>query len=978
MLTLMLLGAASAHAQSLDPAAVSPIANALKFEGRPILGPIQFDPQDQPLTSAELKAAILLKPGSRFDIQQLRQSIQNLFATGRFTDIAVDVAPQVNGIIVKFITRRAYFVGQVLIRGVKSPPSPGEQASAAKLRLGFPFRRAETLQAIESLQSLLRSNGFYHASIRPEVAYHPKHETADIEFDVKSCTRARFAAPIINGVPQTADRAIIRTTKWMRIYGLLGWHQVTEVRLRQGVENIRHYYEKRNLFDSRVLLTRLEYHDDSNSVTPVLDIRTGIPVRIQAPGAHLSESTLKQLIPIFQEHSIDSELLIEGQNNLREYLIAEGYFSANVTYSVKRGLPDDGESVSYQVTRGPRHKLVHLQIVGNHYFTTESIRERLYMQPAEFPRFPYGRFSGTYLTEDLQTIQNLYISNGFQDAKITSRTIDDYRGQKNHLAVVIQIKEGPQWLVSSLKFDGVPTEDISALQNRASLAAGQPYSPTGIAEDRTNLLDYYYNDGYLNATFEYSVKPASTPHKVDIIYTIEPGRQEFVRNVIISGLGITRPGLVDSRVELADGDPLSLAEETDTQRRLYELGIFSRVDTAVQNPDGDEEYKNVLYALDEASHYAVNVGVGAQISRIGGGVTSLDNPAGTTGFAPRLAVGVSRLNFLGLGQTVGVQAAISTIEQRGTVTYFIPQFVSNPNLNFTITALLENSNDIRTFTAHRREASIQLGERLSRAYTIQYRLVFRHVTLSNLKIDQLLVPLLSQPETVGLGEISFIQDKRDDPTDAHRGIYTTVDLSYAPSFLGSQTDFARALFRNSTYYSLRHDWVFARSTQFGVIERTGGKPSIPLAERLYSGGSTSIRAFPDFQAGPRDPATGFPLGGNALFINNLELRFPIYGDNLAGVLFQDAGNVYDSVNDISFRFRQRNLEDFDYTVQDVGFGFRYKTPIGPIRLDLSLSPNAPRFFGLKGTEQDYLNGTAVAQVQKINAFQFHFSLGQAF
>jgi outer membrane protein insertion porin family len=325
-----------------------------------------------------------------------------------------------------------------------------------------------------------------------------------------------------------------------------------------------------------------------------------------------------------------------------------------------------------------------------------------------------------------------------------------------------------------------------------------------------------------------------------------------------------------------------------------------------------------------------------------------------------------------------LQTALSTIEQRVALTYFIPHFVSRENLSFSITTLLDNSSDIRTFTANRREASIQLGQRLSRAYTIQGRLVFRNVTLSNLKINQLLVPLLSQPETVGTSEFSVIQDKRDDPTDARHGVYTTLNLSYAPGVLGSQTHFVRGQFRNSTYHALGRDLTFARSTQFGLISRFSGRPSIPLAERLYSGGSTSIRAFPDFQAGPRDSATGFPLGGNVLFTNSLEMRFPLYGDNLAGVLFHDAGNVYSSLGDFSLRFRQRDLRDFNYTVQSAGFGLRYRTPIGPIRLDFSFSPNAPRFFGLKGTQQDYLNGTAVATVQKINAFQFHFSLGQAF
>jgi outer membrane protein assembly factor BamA len=384
-----------------------------------------------------------------------------------------------------------------------------------------------------------------------------------------------------------------------------------------------------------------------------------------------------------------------------------------------------------------------------------------------------------------------------------------------------------------------------------------------------------------------------------------------------------------------------------------------------------------LYDIDEARHYTLNVGVGAQIARIGGGVTTLDNPAGATGFAPRLALGITRENFLGLGQSLGVQTSVSTIEQRAALTWFVPQFDLNPNLNLTAVLLWDNSNDIRTFSAHRREASLQLGQKLSRAYSLQYRLVFRNVTLSNLKIDQLLVPLLSQPETIGLTEVSLIEDKRDDPTNAHHGVYNTIDLSYAPALLGSETQFGRALFRNSTYHQLGRDFVLARSTQFGIIEAAAGG-TVPLAERLYSGGSTSIRAFPDFQAGPRDDVTGFPLGGNALFINNTELRFPLYGDNLGGVLFHDAGNVYSTIGDFSLRFRQENLQDFNYMVQNVGVGIRYRTPIGPIRADFSFSPDAPRFFGLKGTLQDYINGTAISTVQKINAFQFHISLGQAF
>jgi len=953
------------------------IWEALQYEGRRI-NSITFEPADQPLPLEKLAAKLPFQTGSLFHEQGLRQAIRNLFATGRFSDLAVDAAEADGGVALRFITRRAYFVGRVAVLGVKAPPNSGQLASATKLRLGTPFTEDQRSQAIVSLKALLQENGYYHANVTGNVEDRQETEQANLSFHVAAGKRARFEQPEITGNPERSEQGIIRSTRWKRLYGLLGWQEVTETRVRQGLDNVRNYYEKHDLLESKVALTKLAYEDGTNSVRPSLNIEAGPRIVIRVNRARIGRSALRQLVPVFQERSIDADLLTEGEHNIEQYLQSAGYFEAEATYKIATGRNAAERIVTYQVNRGRRHKFVYLGISGNRYFPAEEIRERLYLQTAEFPRFPHGRFSELYLRQDVQSIDNLYTSNGFRDVVVTSNVQDAYHGVKNDLAVIITILEGPQWFVAGLSIEGASEKDISVLRFRLASLKGQPFSEADVADDRESLLEYYYNLGYIDATFDYYVEPADRPNRVNLRYILRPGPRKYVRDVLISGLETTRSKLVNGRIELKKGEPLSLAKETDSQRRLYDLGIFARVNTAIQNPDGDEDRKYVLYDIDEARHYSLNVGVGAQIARIGGGVTSLDNPAGTTGFAPRLALGISRLDFLGLGQTVSLQTSISTIEQRAALTYFIPQFVSHENLNLTFTALLDNSSDIRTFSAHRLEASVQLGQRISRALTVQYRLVLRNVTLSNLKIDQLLVPLLSQPETVGMGEFSIIDDKRDDPTDAHHGVYTTVDLSYAPAFLGSQTQFARGLFRNSTYHLFHHDLVFARSTQFGAISRTGGRPAIPLAERLYSGGSTSLRAFPDFQAGPRDLTTGFPLGGNALFTNSTELRFPLYGDNLGGVLFHDAGNVYSSLGDFSFRFRQQNLQDFNYMVQSVGIGIRYRTPIGPIRVDLSFSPDAPRFFGLKGTEQDYLNGTAISTVQKINAFQFHFSLGQAF
>ncbi len=157
------------------------------------------------------------------------------------------------------------------------------------------------------------------------------------------------------------------------------------------------------------------------------------------------------------------------------------------------------------------------------------------------------------------------------------------------------------------------------------------------------------------------------------------------------------------------------------------------------------------------------------------------------------------------------------------------------------------------------------------------------------------------------------------------------------------------------------------------------KPHRCRAPPEQEGGPASHRGFPTNQAGPRDLETGFPLGGKAVLLNQVELRYPLLGENIRGVFFVDSGNIYTGVDTISFRVKQKNLEDFDYMVHAVGFGVRYRTPVGPVRLDLAYNLNPPRFFGCKGTVDQLVQfGCQDKAVQQISHFQFHFSLGQAF
>jgi outer membrane protein assembly factor BamA len=292
------------------------------------------------------------------------------------------------------------------------------------------------------------------------------------------------------------------------------------------------------------------------------------------------------------------------------------------------------------------------------------------------------------------------------------------------------------------------------------------------------------------------------------------------------------------------------------------------------------------------------------------------------------------------------------------------------------------------------------------------RFAYRRVTTGDIAIPALIIPQFLQPVRIGILSASYIQDHRDNPADAHRGFWNTVDAGIAGNFFGSQRNFVRVLARNATYTSIGRNLVFARQTQLGVIKPfniaagTGIFEAIPLPERFFGGGSVSMRGFGDNQAGPRDIgtitelpggptspactpsqkcATGFPIGGNALFFNTLELRFPLLWPNISGVVFHDMGNIYTTFGDFSLAYRQKSIEEFNYAVQAAGFGIRYKTPLGPVRVDLAYSLNPPRYSGFSTslTIQDLVDHCAPQLAcptgpQQLKHFQFFFSIGQAF
>jgi len=483
------------------------------------------------------------------------------------------------------------------------------------------------------------------------------------------------------------------------------------------------------------------------------------------------------------------------------------------------------------------------------------------------------------------------------------------------------------------------------------------------------------------------------PYRMDLTYTIAEGQRVNVDRLIVTGLEHTRPYILDRQIRIGPGDPMSQAAMVESQRRLYNLGIFNQVDMAIQNPEGIEPQKNVLFNLAEAPRWTFRYGGGIEFAT--GNTPAINNPQGQASVSPNGVLEITRLNMFGRDQTLSLRARVGLLTRRGVISYDAPRLFNSEKWRLTLSAFYDNTVNVNTFTSERLEGSFGAEERYSRTTTLIYRMSYQRVRVdpASLVIDPNLIPLYSRPVRIAMPSFTWVRDKRDNPVDTHKGSYNLLDTGLATSALGSESNFAKFLYQNSTYYTFHKKWVLARNTQIG-LERPygtnyypgGSATAIPLPELFFAGGGNSLRGFAINQAGPRDLETGYPIGGQALFVNNFEIRtppvmLPYAADNLSFVFFHDMGNVFASPNQMLsglVRFNQPSISacappnstvacNFSYNPQAIGTGIRYKTPVGPVRVDLSYN-FSPTRYPVRETDT----------VQTLKHFNYFFSIGQTF
>ncbi len=928
-----------------------------------------------------------LSSGHLFDFAQERESLRKLYAMGDFSDIRVAAVPEPAGLSVDFIVKRNYYNNVIQIEGLQEPPTEPAALAALRLNLGEPFRESALREAVARLEDTLHSEGLYLAKVTWLLGPHEDTRQMNIYLTVDSGPRAKLGIFAIDNQTPYSDLELLKRSK------LSPKNEMTSARLTRASQRLKSYLVGQGYLGGAAVITPGTYDAKNNRIPLMMSVVAGPRVRVEISGAHISTGQRRKLLPIYAEGAVDDDLLQEGRRNIRDYLERAGYFNADVDVASRQEKDRNGRDervISYEVNRGDRFRLAGISFTGNKYFSNELLARQLQLQTASFQSS--GRFSQQLLRNDVDSIRAMYLSNGFRDVQVTTDVDDTHRGKKNNLFVTFHLVEGAQSRVADLKIDGNQALSTTDLLAVTGSTPGQPFSESAIASDRNNILAMYYNDGFPGARFDEDITPASRPNEFSLVYHITEGQRVEVSKVLLTGYQFTRPGIIRREVAIKPEGPLRESDVVDTQRRLYNLGVFNRVQIAPQNPNGADPQKAVVVDTEEGHRYTIGYGGGFEVQTLAGGST---NPNGTIiGASPRGIFEIARSNMFGRAQTLSFRVRASTLQYRAALSYAANNLLNNHSLSLQLTGFADKTQDINTFTSVRYEGSVQLIEKVSPSSSLLYRYFYRRVEVSQINntISAEEIPLLSQPTLVSGFGVTYARDRRDNPSDAKHGNFNTIDLSIASTALASSADFFRASFQNSTFTSFGRDFVFARSVRFGIEQTYGntgeGIPTtcsatatnpdqsiVPLPERFFAGGGTSIRGFGLNQAGPRDPCTGFPIGGLALLAFNQELHFPtrfsVAGSRIGGALFYDGGNVYRDINHVSFAWKSSSLTDLSYFSHTVGIGLRYPTPVGPVSLDFGYQLN-PAQYQATNTQ------TNITQVFRLPHFQFSFNIGPVF
>jgi outer membrane protein insertion porin family len=929
-----------------------------------------------------LRVFVAQRVGQPYSEKNVQASIAAMQKNGNFERVTADVIPEASGLRLSFILEPVYYVGVIQFPEAAKYFSYTRLLQVTNFADQDPYIPGRLPVADQALEHFLQRNGYFQAQVHAEPQIDDAQQLVNVKFSVQMGKQARIGSVEVQGPPDPNRARLLHAVRSLRarLTGALlkPGKPYTAERIKAATALIKKSLAQQHRLASTVRENPPQYHAENNRVDVSFQVELGPVVTVRVTGARLSAipfmsgRLLKKLIPIYSEGTIDHDLVEEGQQNLINYFQKKGYFNAQVKTDFQRS--GDQISLVYEIDRGKKHKVDSISFQGNRQISEKELLAQVMVKKSHI--WTHGSISQKLLKQGQDNLQALYRDRGYEEAKVTSQVNDS----DSKLAVTFDIQEGQQTLVDNVQVTGnnsVPYAELTAPKG-FQLQAGAPFSSRRLSEDRNRISATYLNRGYPNVEVKTTVvRHPNDPHRVDITYAVTEGQIVRVSEVAYLGQKRTRLSLLSKTAQVPPESPMRKGQLLEGESRLYDLNIFDWSSVGPRKPIVDQTDEEVLVKVHEAKRNEITYGLGFEVSHRGASVPSgsVAVPGGTTVnlgsnqlassqstyASPRGSVEFARRNMRGLGETVSTALLLSRLDQREVSTYAQPHFL-NSQWSSLSSFSIERTTENPLFTAGLGDLSFQVEKLLSRKTNtrLQLRYDFNKTILSHLLVPDLVLP---QDRNVHLSTLSgtLIRDTRDKPLDAHRGVFATLNLAITPVALGSSANFAK-FFGQYAFYKPFHSVVFANSVRLGLAKEFPGS-FVPTSQLFFSGGGTSLRSFPINAAGPQrlvpfctglQNQTGcvnvtVPVGGRQLFIVNSELRFPLgIMKQLGGVLFYDGGNVFSGISFGSF------AANYTHTV---GFGLRFSTPVGPIRVDLGHNLNP---------------------VPGINPTQYYITLGQAF
>lgn len=627
----------------------------------------------------------------------------------------------------------------------------------------------------------------------------------------------------------------------------------------------------------------------------------------------LSEDKLKPLVTLKAPDLFDATVLDRNIEALLKAYAESGYYAAKIEPKVE--INDLNEArITLNFTEGDEILIDSIRFEGNKAFPTKTLRKGMETQERWFLSWMTGRgaYQEEVLKNDLSLLTDLYFDEGYIEVKIHQpqvRMIKDNR----YLDILIEIEEGQQYRIGTIDVKGDLLRNREELLGMLGLAAGDIFSRKKLREGMMKINDLYADEGYAYVNVAPLSKATPEERKVDLSIEIEQGPLVTTHKIEITGNEKTIDKVVRREMMLNEGDNFSATKIRESRRRIQNLGFFEDVKIATQKGEKPEEM-DLLIEVKEKPTGTFSLGFG---------YSSLDGLIGQTS--------VSQDNLLGRG----LKGTLSASYSKKSTTY---QFgLLDPHfLDTDLTLGFDLYNTDREWSDFSKKATggdIKLGVPFS--YNVKSFFIYRYEQKEIYNVDSTASTIIHSQEgfsTLSSIYASLTRDTTDYRMDPKTGTLSSASIEFAG--LGGTDRFLKYELDHRYFYPLIWKFVFSAHGRLGYVQDIGNEP-IPIDERYYLGGLFSLRGFTPRHVGPRiktvtSDAAGNPIstgyeyiGGNKSAFGNLEITFPLIEDSgLKGVVFYDFGNAW-----------EEGVPYFDDMRHSAGFGVRWMSPMGPLRLE---------------------------------------------